>query len=240
MKKLLSSLGWLAVLLPFMCIGLAHATLMNQADKETRSVSNFNGVHSSGSFHVYLQMGNSESLRLEGNPETLKNVETVVENGILQIRMKKNFNWFNINTSRVTVYVNAKKIQALSQSGSGKIEVSNFINSSALDTKVSGSGSINCSAKVTDFSAAISGSGKINLQGESSNSDIKVSGSGKLDAPKFITNNANIKISGSGDAYLTINESLSANISGSGSVNYSGNVKNVNARTSGSGKVKRI
>lgn len=240
MNKLLSSLGWLGILLPFMCIGIAHATLVNQMDDENRSVSNFKGIQVNGSFHVFVQMGNSESLRLEGNTETLKNVETFVENGTLKIRMKKNVKWFNINTDRVSVYINAKTIQELSQSGSGKIEVANLINSATLTTNVSGSGSITCQVKTTDYSASISGSGKVNISGEANNNDIRISGSGKLEGTKLATNNARIKISGSGGANLTVNESLDANISGSGSVHYAGKVTNVNARTSGSGKVRRL
>lgn len=240
MKKLLSSLGWLGVLLPFMCIGIAHATLVTRMDDETRSVNDFKGIQVNGSFHVFVQIGNSESLRLEGNTETLKNVETLVENGTLKIRMKKNANWFNINTERVSVYINAKTVEELSQNGSGRIEVANLINSSVLETNVSGSGSITCQVKTNDFSASISGSGKINISGEANNNNIRISGSGKLDGAKLVTNNTQIKVSGSGGAYLTVNESLDANISGSGSVHYDGKATNVNARTSGSGKVKRM
>lgn len=240
MKRLLGSLGWLAVLLPFMCMGIAHATLLNHFDEENRNVSGFNSIQNSGSFHVFVKIGNTESLKLEGDPEVLQNVETVVEHGALKIRMKKNLNWFSVNKGHVSVYITAKQLVGLSQSGSGKIDVSNTINSSELDTKVSGSGSISCTAKVNNFAAAISGSGQIDIQGSAESNDIKISGSGKFNGAKLTANSTNVNISGSGDAYVFTNQELNAKISGSGSVRYAGSVKSVNASTSGSGKVRRL
>uniref|UniRef100_F4C6T3 Putative auto-transporter adhesin head GIN domain-containing protein n=1 Tax=Sphingobacterium sp. (strain 21) TaxID=743722 RepID=F4C6T3_SPHS2 len=240
MKRLFGSLGWLAVLLPFMCMGIAHATLLNKLDEERRDVSGFNSIQNSGSFHVYIKMGNTESLKLEGDPETLQNVETVVEQGALKIRMKKNLNWFSINKGHVSVYITAKRLTGLSQSGSGKIEVSGTITSPALDVKVSGSGNISCTAKVDNFVAAISGSGQLDIQGSTESNDIRISGSGKFNGAKLTANSTNVNISGSGDAYVFTNQELNAKISGSGSVHYAGNVKSVNASTSGSGKVRRL
>lgn len=240
MKKLLGSLGWLTILLPFMCIGIAHATLLNRLDKESRPVSGFNSIQNSGSFHVFVKIGSTESLELEGDPDVLRQIETVVEQGALKIRMKKNLNLFSMNTGRVSIYITAKQLRALSQSGSGKIEVANPITSSELNTKVSGSGSITCTAKVRDLAAAVSGSGQIDVQGSTENNDIRISGSGKFNGAKLTANNTNVHISGSGDAYVFTNQELNAKISGSGSVRYAGSVKSVNASTSGSGKVRRL
>ncbi|MEH6305105.1 head GIN domain-containing protein [Olivibacter sp. CPCC 100613] len=240
MKRLFGSLGWLAVLLPFMCMGIAHATLLNKLDEESRDVRDFNSIQNNGSFHVFVKMGNTESLKLEGDPEILQNVETVVEQGTLKIRMKKNLNWFSMNKGHVSVYITAKRLVGLSQSGSGKIEIANPINSPSLDMKVSGSGNISCTAKVDDFSANISGSGQIDIEGSTDSNDIRISGSGKFNGAKLTANSTNVNISGSGDAYVFTNQELNAKISGSGSVHYGGSVKSVNASTSGSGKVRRL
>lgn len=240
MKKSICSLGWLTALIPFLCIGIAHAAIISKSSDETRSVANFSSIQNSGSFHVFVTIGQSESLKLEGNPETLKNVETVVEGGTLKIRMKKNFNFFSFNNERINVYVQAKHIDGLNVSGSGKIEVSNTINGNQLATKVSGSGSIVATANVTNFSANVSGSGKISVEGKTRDNSINISGSGKFSGSKLHAEDTHVKISGSGSADVVSNQTLNANISGSGRVNYTGTVKNVNAKTSGSGKVRRV
>lgn len=68
MKKILSSLGWILLLLPLINIALARAAFAktDSADTETRNVSDFTGIASSGAFEVYVNFGNKESLRLEG------------------------------------------------------------------------------------------------------------------------------------------------------------------------------
>jgi len=239
-KKTLGSLGWLALLLPFMCMGIAHATLIHSQNSDVRKIADFNKIQSNGNFQVHVQLGNQETIRLEGNQEMLNQVETVVDNHTLIIRMKKNFHWFSINKERINVYITAKQLNGLAQSGSGLITVEGTMKGTTLETEVSGSGTITCTVQVHDFEASVSGSGKVDVNGRVVNSAVHISGSGKLNGTKLSVDHGEVNISGSGRAYLTINQSLDAHISGSGQVLYSGSVKSINAHTSGSGKVQRM
>src|SRR5690606_19880415 len=113
----------------------------------------------------------------EGNQEMLNQVETVVDNHTLIIRMKKNFHWFSINKERVNVYITAKQLNGLAQSGSGLIAVEGTMKGTALETEVSGSGTITCTVQVHDFEASVSGSGKVDVNGRVVNSAVHISGS---------------------------------------------------------------
>jgi len=239
-KKTFGSFGWLTLLLPFMCMGIAHATLIHNQNSNVRQIADFNKIQSNGHFQVYVQLGSQETIRLEGNQEMLDQVETVVDNHTLIIRMKKNFHWFSINRERIQVYITAKQLNGLAQSGSGKIAVEGTVKATSLETEVSGSGTIACAIQVHDFEASVSGSGKIDVNGRGVNSTVHISGSGKLNGTNLSVDHSEVNISGSGKAYLTINQSLNAHISGSGQVLYSGPVKTINAYTSGSGKAQRM
>ena len=86
----------------------------------------------------------------------------------------------------------------------------------------------------------ISGSGKIKVSGNANNSRLKVSGSGVFAAPELVTSSSDVHVSGSGDAKINANDKITAGISGSGSVNYTGAVKNISTTKSGSGSISRF
>src|SRR6478672_9046877 len=142
---------------------------------ETRNVSGFTGITSAGSYNVTITMGNTESLKLEGDAEQIADIETVVENGILKIRNKKSTgSWKNGWSGKVNIYVNAKSLKSITLSGSGDINVRGTVKSSDVTTTLSGSGSITLTVDATNYLATISGSGEIKASGRADNAKINV------------------------------------------------------------------
>jgi hypothetical protein len=187
MNRLLASFGWILLLLPFISVA-GTKTLLNNINNnistEERQVSNFNGISSSGSYDIYVKMGTSESLKIEGDGDLIKNIETKVEGGTLKIRNSKSSGGWNWNNRKTNIYITAKSLNHLSLSGSGKMEVSNAMRSDNLNTSVSGSGSIRLELTTKMYNASISGSGQINASGFAENANISVSGSGGFEGGK--------------------------------------------------------
>ncbi len=124
-------------------------------------------------------------------------------------------------------------------SGSGDIDLKGHCKS--FNSDVSGSGKVVLSATIDNTASfGVSGSGKIEASGSAENVKTNVSGSGKLLAADLQTNRCEIQISGSGDVEINVKNELDANISGSGSVTYKGNLSKVNSHASGSGKVRKM
>ncbi|WP_316842183.1 head GIN domain-containing protein [Pedobacter gandavensis] len=208
---------------------------------EERKVSNFTGIAIGGSIKTYVKIGNTESLRLEGDQEAIDQLITEVKDGTLSIRPKKSEwkRWFNNSgNSRVTAYITIKKITNLAVSGSGSIDVEQTINTNSLDVALSGSGSIKATVNVQNFDAAISGSGGMNINGKAKKAEIAVSGSGGFSGKSFTAEDVDAHVSGSGSVHIDVQKSLDAATSGSGSVNYTGN-PTVSKATSGSGRVRK-
>lgn len=207
---------------------------------ETRKVSGFSGITSSGSYNVFITMGNTESLRLEGNTEVISQIETIVDNGVLKIRNKKQMNLRNWNNGgKVSIYINAKTLNSIILNGSGDIEVSGLVKAKQLSNTISGSGSISLGIDAKDYAATISGSGKIRVKGKAENAKITVSGSGDFEGKSLHISNASAKVSGSGDISLAADKNLEAVMSGSGNIRYSGNA-NVKSTKSGSGSISKM
>jgi len=206
---------------------------------DERQVSGFSGITISGRHNVYITMGNSESLRLEGDADAINEIETKVENGILKIRNKKQINnrsW--TNSGKVNIYIQAKTLNNLVLSGSGNVEVKGKVKSANLSNTISGSGSMSLNIDVENYTAVISGSGEIDAQGNAKNARITVAGSGDFDGRDLKTSNASVKVSGSGDISIIADKQLDAMMSGSGDIRYGGNAS-VNSTKNGSGNISK-
>lgn len=206
---------------------------------ENRTVAGFSGVSSAGNYSIFITMGNTESLRLEGKADVISEIETKVENGVLKISKKKSLNkksWSS--TERVNIYIEAKTLHSLAVVGSGDIEVAGLINATKLTNTISGSGNISLEMSAKNYVALISGSGEIEAKGKSENTSITIAGSGDFKGKELESDLANAKISGSGNIVLTVNKNLDALISGSGDIKYAGN-PSVKYSKSGSGNISK-
>jgi hypothetical protein len=202
--------------------------------KETRAVSGYTAISSSGAWDVMVAYGESNSIEVEGDENLLEYIETKVENGKLSIGSK------NVNLhakNKITVYVSLKKLTGVHLSGSGDIiGDGKFSNDGTTDFRTSGSGGIKLGfAKLNDVRVRVSGSGRIKLTGSANAVETTISGSGSADCRNVIADDADVHISGSGNAQVYANRSVKASISGSGSASYRGAASEVSKHVSGSG-----
>ncbi len=205
--------------------------------KETRSVSGYTAVASSGSWDVMVAYGESNSIQVEGDENLLGYIETSVENATLSIKAKKNVNLRSKN--KITIYVSLTRLTGISLSGSGDIiGEGKFSNNDKSHFKLSGSGNIKFSfAKIKEVEAGISGSGNIRLSGSANSVEAHISGSGNVDGSDLICDDATVHVSGSGNVKLNANKSVDASINGSGNVTYKGAATDVKKHVSGSGRL---
>lgn len=208
---------------------------------QNRSVSGFSAISSGGPFNVHIKMGSSEGVKVEADTKFIDEIETVVEGNTLKIQFKDH-RWSNRynNIHRAEIYVSARSLNALTNSGSGHMEVEGTISTSdEFKTILSGSGNISATIKSDGLHAKISGSGSIRLKGSCGEADLGISGSGQIEARDLKAQAVSAGITGSGSIYITAEKTVSAHITGSGNVIYSGNATITDTRTVGSGRVSR-
>ena len=234
MKKLInSSLFILAVIV------MTAGNAKGQSGKETRNVSDFSEVGFGVAGNLFIKIGSTFSVVLEGDKDYLEVIETVVKNGKLIIRAEDH-NFFNFNNHHADVYITMPLLKALGVSGSGKATVEDPIKAESLSLNVSGSGKIVINElKATELNGGISGSGDIvlNGSGEVQKGDFSVSGSGSFRGDNVKIADLEVRISGSGNCSCNVSDNLKASVSGSGNVWYSGNPR-LDVRSSGSGHVR--
>jgi hypothetical protein len=220
--------------------------------KSEKTVSSFDKVRVNGFCDVIYHASSQYSTVVSVDSNLLDYVEISTSNNTLKIRTKDGS--YSFTKFEVDVY--CPQITEVSISGSGSFNCADkmvvpafkFDVSGSGDLKgtfecdnfsshISGSGDVNARVECKDFSSHISGSGDVSVSGNSKNSTVHVSGSGNFNGKEFKTNNASLHINGSGDVYICVEDSIIADISGSGNITYSGNPK-IDISTSGSGRIK--
>lgn len=233
MKKLLMHV----LLVASVIFGLQSAAY----SQENRTVADFTGIASGGNFNVYVRLGTTESLRIEGDEELIKDIETEVVKGLLKIQYKtkkRYWDWNSSNKKRINIYITAKTLTNLSVSGSGDMKVEGSIQVPDFKASVSGSGNMVVATESVNLQGSVSGSGNLNLSGTAQNTELVVSGSGNLSAGNFKAKTASVTVSGSGNVNLAVEKSLKAVLSGSGNIKYSGDPE-VSKTQSGSGRISK-
>lgn len=212
-------------------------------NKETRDVRDFDEVIMRVGGKVLITQGNKNEVILEGDEDYLKEIETEVRGGRLNIKSRRsNWRWWRggNNRSRLTVYITVKELKGAYISGSGDIISQNTIKTRDFTASIAGSGDIEMDLEVEYVEAKISGSGNIELQGKSDEARLSISGSGKYIAEKLVVGDYRVSMSGSGRGSINVEGELDVRISGSGKVYYMGRPTSVNSSVSGSGSVRKI
>jgi hypothetical protein len=209
--------------------------------KQEREVKNFNGLAAGGPITVIVTLGNTESLRFEGDADAISTLITEVKGNVLIIRPQNSWtSWARkYQNKKIVAYVSAKSIKSLTMSGDGSITIKGEIKGSSLATTLSGSGYITAAIDVSSYTGVISGSGNLNITGTADNATVTISGSGSLTKKGFEVGSLQAVISGSGSVNIKAEDHIDAVISGSGSINYSGSAS-VQKRVIGSGRVNKV
>jgi hypothetical protein len=217
---------------------LLGSVINASAQGQWRQVSGFNAIASAGSFNVYVKLGGNESVRVDADEDIINDIETAVEGNTLKIWFKDH-EYRHHHNGKANIYVEARSLNALTNSGSGSIKVDGTINAGNFKATLSGSGDITTAVKSDDLHAVISGSGSITLSGSTGEANFVITGSGEIEGKKLKTGSSTAVITGSGNVYVAADRSVSAHITGSGSLIYSGNANVSDSHYTGSGRVTK-
>lgn len=205
--------------------------------KESRSASSFKSISTSGSFNVYITPGSGGSIEIEADDNLLPYIVTEVEDGELQLHVKKGYNIKP--TQKITVNVSMAEVKSLAASGSGGFYSKGTLKGDKVELGISGSVIIDMDLKAEKLEVGVSGSTKISLKGNVTKVEYGISGSASVDALALQSETVEVGVSGSGDLAVFAEKKLDISISGGAKVRYKGN-PSINQSSSGSAKVTKI
>lgn len=206
--------------------------------RQARDLAHFSGLTLSlqGEVEVHTGAG-PESVTVETDDNLLPLVETVVEDGMLKIRAKRDT---NLRTRHLKFIVQTRGLDRVAVAGSGTVDA-DAVRGARIKFDVGGSGTIKVHRlEGESVSVNLAGSGDLKgADGSVRNISISVGGSGSVDLAHVRSETASVTVAGSGDAALWVRDSLSLTVAGSGDVDYYGD-PHVSTSVVGSGKVRRL
>ncbi|MEO6728444.1 MAG: head GIN domain-containing protein [Candidatus Dojkabacteria bacterium] len=210
---------------------------------EKRNLTKFTKINVSDKINLNITQGTSdENLDLKAEDNIIKQIKTEVNGDTLNISFAKTVLGLNIidSTKEVTINLNYKDLQEISLSGNSILKSSNKVRSDKLKLTQSGNSSSTIELFVNSLISNTSGLSTSFLTGSAISQEVNISGSGKYIANDLDSKDVKISLSGDGNVKIRADESLDINVSGSGSLEYSGNPKKLTQNISGTGSAKQI
>ncbi len=209
----LASLACLALFASACTLNLGNVTGV-ETTTETRTVDAFDAIELSGSVDVDAKIGPDVSVEVEASPEIIGDIETVVEGGTLQVRLKRGL---RVNTGRMIVRITAPSLEGITVLGSGDAQIEG-LDEETFSISVSGSGDVEAAGKAESVVAAPPRAGGIGGRARACGvAPQKLRGSG--DISLTATDSATGSIAGSGDISVHGGATCTIAVSGSGDVN---------------------
>jgi hypothetical protein len=223
--------SFLLILLFLMGTGILQAQSV-----ENRSIGSFHGIKTSNAITVYLQKGNSPSLRVEAEGIDLDEIETKVEGGILKIQLGRG-NYQNIDVQVTVTYTNLDMLAASSASGIFSREV---IRTDRIEIMASSAATIEVELDAREVSLNASSAADVEVSGKAESVQIDVSSAGDIDAYDLIALRAQVSASSAGEAKVSVEQEINALASSGGSIKYQGNPQKSSTDSRSGGSVRKI
>ncbi len=183
---------------------------------EYRDVKAFKGISIAIVADIDIDYCDSQEVAIETDDNILGYILSYVQDDILYINSKNNLS----PSKKTKISIKTNKLTSFNISGNAKANISK-VKEEKLNLTISGNGNVKGDGKIEELSITISGMGNVNFK------EVK-------------TKHSRLKVSGSGKADLYVEESLDANISGTGKANIWGNPSKVNKRINGIGKINIV
>lgn len=187
-------------------------------DARSYAARDFAKVELRGSDDVEVSTGGDFSVRAEGDPKILDQLEIRIDGDRLIVGRKDRAGWnWGGDDGDVRILVSMPTIRSGLLAGSGDLTINRATGD--FDGNLAGSGDMTIGILQggrADFSLA--GSGTIAASGQIDRFELSIAGSGNFDAPGLTASNAEINIAGAGDVRALVNGNASIAIMGSGDV----------------------
>ncbi len=202
---------------------------------EDRDVSGANAVVLDGVGRVAIAAGQDPSLQVTAGERLMRRITTTVDaNGVLVLDISGGL---TLGLEDVRYDLVLPEVVAVSVNGAGRVDGS-LAPTDNVTVDLGGAGAVDLAdvdAQLVEVT--VSGAGPVTLAGRTDRENVVISGVGSYDGTELSATSAEVLVSGAGRAEVLVTGDLLANVSGAGSITYSGGAT-VTTDISGVGSVR--
>lgn len=240
MKKLLFPF---VMLLAFISTLSAQDMMMiNDKNAELRSVGSFTGIQVSNAIEVIIKQGNEDAVVVSAGEEKYRSrIKTEVRNGVLFIWYDNDGlkNWWKGDEKKLRAYVSVKNLNLIKASGATDVKIDGMLRGTKLKVELSGASTFKGELRYEDLKMNQSGASDATVKGKVTNLEIDLNGASDFKGFDLVSENCDIQTSGASDVKITVNNEIKVNASGASDVEYKGNAKVSELKTSGASSLRK-
>ena len=230
----------LAVIFVFVGLSVGCSELIGEQGNGERitqrfSIDEFSKLEIAGSVDVTLLASDEKEVVIEVDENLMRYIIIEVWQGTLRVDTDRRLN----SSKGVLITIPIKNLSKLSSSGASMISSEGQLVCQDLDISLSGAGKLRLDISATSVEVDVSGATIVDLMGNAKSLAIEMSGAGSLDGSDLKVENCNVQISGVGQVLVNVSETLKADVSGMGKVEYLGSPSSVVGDVSGVGNVSK-
>lgn len=217
---------------------LAISTLIvNFCIAQTKSLSAFNSIHTSGNVQVTLVKSDENKVEYTITKGRESDLIIDVEGQNLNVKIKTFKSFINRSETKANVTIYYKNLSAIDCSAGSSVSSKETITSDAFAIETSSGSKCSVSIKSKDISASSSSGSSLNINGSSNNATFDASSGARISASEFQTTNATADASSGASIKLFASKKLTADASSGGSIQYKGKPESLNVDTSALGSI---
>jgi Putative auto-transporter adhesin, head GIN domain len=206
------------------------------AKSEERQVSSFDTVHIASGLHATITLGSQKPVLLEGDDESLAEIEAVVEHGELRVGYRQHDGHGHWHHGERTVHVTIQTAQLRALTASGGSDVTAALSRSD-ETEIEASGGSVLHLTGVDagrLTIRASGGSILDVGGRGDNLDLHLSGGSHLKGHGLAVRDLRVRGSGGSVAELRATGAVSGGLSGGSEVHVRGGARGQLSTSGGS------
>lgn len=202
------------------------------------SFSGYSALEVGGAFEVFVQFSDiDKSVRIEANENLQDRLVVRVDGNTLEIRPENNLNIRGNATLRA--FITTNNLSGIDLSGATTLTLVDEWVVDSGDLRLSGASNLTGEVTASELEIRMSGSSDIDLFGTVEELYADLSGSSDLRDFDLQVQRLDMDLSGSSDAFLSVNESIEIDASGSSSLNYRGTPQIIRQNLSGGSELNQ-
>ncbi|WP_207432215.1 PspC domain-containing protein [Sabulibacter ruber] len=203
------------------------------------NVRDFTEVEAGGGYHLRIRQSFRHHVRVTGSNKELDKLQIRVQNGVLKITRDREFmSWWDSNSKPVLIEVEMPDLSLVDLSGAAKAEIMGFAPDN-FTLKQSGASEVAINISTGRLELSLSGAAKAVLKGHADDLSVSGSGASDVDASRLTSQRAQVDVSGASESVVNVKEHLRAEASGASTIEYLGEVQDVDMNQSGGSHISR-
>lgn len=201
---------------------------------EQRTVEPFREIEISGNIELEFTQDSVKSVKVSAPENSIGQVITKVENGVLKVYSEKVF----MNRS-IRLFVSNDSLYSMKASGASRVRTTNTLNAKSLDIEASGASNVKMDLNISSVvDVEANGASYCDLDGTANFIKVDASGASKVEADQLKAVNAETEANGASKIRVYSTGKLDADASGASTIKYGGSPVNINKSESGASEVK--